>query len=188
MIVLEDRELVIITPPHTASGNLHRSLCSSKFGGCWAIGPTPDGKGFDHHTAELATGWSKFKVAVVVRHPLNRLIGLYEHHQHSSEKNGWSPISWWMFVAQVLEKHKDISWFYRTTISDLIKNARVDVVLKYESLGNDVEALLGEQVPILSGWTENRDWSAYYSQIGLCCQAEWWGKEDMERFGYVTMF
>lgn len=183
MIVLEDRELVVMTPPHTASGNLHRALCAPSMGGFWAIGQTPDGKGYDHHVTQVSEGWRDFRVAVVVRHPLDRLIGLYEHHQESAKLNGWQPIAWWEFVAIVLSRHPDLSWFYRTTISELIGDQVPDVILRYESLAADLEQLFGNVV-LPSGWTEQRDWSAYYAQIGPCCQAEWWGRSDMERFGY----
>lgn len=185
MIVLERQELVILTPPHTASGNLHRALCTPDFGGHWAIGPTPDGRGYDHHVTQLAEGWRDFRVALVVRHPLDRLIGLYEHHCHLSEESGWDVIPWWLFVAQVLEKHPDLSWFYRTTISELIGHRQPDYVLRFESLATDLEPLLG-RVAIPAGWTEQRDWSAFYAQIGPCCQAEWWGRADLERFGYPS--
>lgn len=186
MIVLEDRKLVILTPPHTASGNLHRALCSSQFGGMWAIGPTPDGSGYDHHVTRIAEGWRDFKVALVVRHPLDRLIGLYEHHQEATRLGGWQPIEWWMFVAMALEQHRDLSWFYRTTINDLIGTTNVDHVLRYESLDVDLIKLLGEPVPLSPGWVDARNWSAFHAQIGVCCMAEWWGRNDMERFHYVS--
>lgn len=186
MIVLEDRELVILTPPHTASGNLHRALCGSEFGGHWAIGPTPDGSGHDHHIMKLAEGWKDFRVALVVRHPLDRMIGLYEHHQKLSEDNGWNLIPWWLFVAQALSKHADISWFYRTTICELIGDTQPDCVLRYESLSFDLENILGQSVPMLSGWTDARVWESFYAQVGPCCQVEWWAACDMERWGYES--
>ena len=186
MIVLEDRELVILTPPHTASGNLHRALCSERFGGRWAIGPTPDGAGFDHHTIQISEGWKDFQTVLVVRHPLDRLIGLYEHHQEISKQSGWDLIPWWLFVAQVLERHPDVSWFYRTTIVDLVGDVKIDQVIRYETLGSDLEKLMGEPVPMFEGWVGARVWSAFYDQIGPCCQAEWWGREDMGRWNYQS--
>lgn len=184
MIVLEDRKLVILTPPHTASGNLHRALCGLEFGGKWVIGPTPDGTGYDHHVMRVAEGWRDFRIALVVRHPLDRLIGLYEHHQEAARLNSWLPIAWWQFVAMVLEKNTDLSWFYRTTISTLMPS-RVDHVLRFESLAAELCELLGS-VSLAPGWVDARDLSAYYSQIGVCCAAEWWGRDDMETFHYAS--
>lgn len=186
MIVLEERKLVILSPPHTASGNLHRALCSDEWGGRWAIGPTPDGAGYDHHVTKLAEGWRDFKVALVVRHPLDRLIGLFEHHQELSKNQEWDVIPWWLFVAQVLEKHPDLSWFYRTTISELVEDMSIHHVLRYETLEADLEALLGSPVTLSSRWTGERVWSAFHAQIGPCLQAEWWGREDMQRWSYVS--
>lgn len=186
MIVLEDRKIVILTPPHTASGNLHRALCSPQFGGHWAIGPTPDGAGYDHHTTHLAEGWHDFKVALVVRHPLDRLIGLYEHHQETTRLAGWEPIEWWMFVAMVLERNADLSWFYRATISELIGDTRIDHVLRYESLDVELIGLLGERVTLAPGWVDARDLSAFLFHGDVCASAEWWGREDLQRFGYFS--
>ena len=60
MIVFEDRKLVIITPPHTASGNLHRACC--KLGAYHVLGPTPDGAGYDHHCATIGEGWKDYQI------------------------------------------------------------------------------------------------------------------------------
>ena len=185
MIVFEDRQLVIITPPHVASGNLHRACCD-QLGAKWAIGVTPDGKGYDHHVTQIAEGWRDFGVALVVRHPLDRLIGLYEHHQQASRRHGWQPIEWWMFVAMVLENHPDLSWFYRTTISALIGDTQIDAVVRYESLSEDLAELLCENVLLAPGWVDQRHWPSFFRQGGVCAMAEWWGRDDMQRFGYVT--
>ena len=187
MIVLEDRKIVILTPPHTASGNLHRALCGTEFNGRWAIGPTPDAKGYDHHVTQVAEGWREFTVALVVRHPLDRLIGLYEHHQEEARIHNWQPISWWQFVAMSMEGNQDLSWFYRTTIHQLVGDTRIDCVLKYETIVEDIAGLIGKPVLLSPGWVEERDWSSFYAQIGICCIAEWWGRDDMLRFGYSSL-
>lgn len=186
MIVLEDRQLVIITPPHTASGNLHRVLCGPEFGGFWAIGPTPDGAGYDHHVAKVAEGWKSFRIAVVVRHPLDRLIGLYQHHQNEATIHQWEPVPWSLWVAMVLEKHPDISWFYRTTITALVGDTRIDSVIRYESLDDDLAGLFGERVTLPARQNFDRDWSEFLTQINVCVMAEWWGRDDMERFKYTS--
>lgn len=186
MIVLEDKKLVIITPPHTASGNLHRALCGTEFGGAWAIGPTPDGAGYDHHVTKIAEGWKDFTVAMVVRHPLDRMIGLYDHHLELSRRSGWNEIPWWLFVAQAISRHPDLSWFYRTTISELSRGVDVDVILEFESLAVDLEEKLGLKVSMPHGWTQERSWESFYAQAGPCCQVEWWASEDMQNYGYSS--
>jgi hypothetical protein len=53
MILLEDKKAVIITPPHTGSGALHRQLCG-KPGRYWVISRSYEQLS-DHHGAELHT-------------------------------------------------------------------------------------------------------------------------------------
>lgn len=186
MIVLEEKRIVILTPPHTASGNLHRALCSPEVGGVWAVGLTPDGAVYDHHTIHVSAGWCDFTVALVVRNPLDRLIGLHEHHCRAGEKHGWQALPWWEFVARVLARDSALSWFYRSTISELIGPQRIDHVLRFESLTPDLTALLGRYVELPAGETEGHERSEYYRQLGVCRMAEWWGREDAARFGYQT--
>lgn len=185
MIVFEDRKLVIVTPPHTASGNLHRACC--RLGAYHVIGPTPSGMDYDHHVTTIGNGWLDYRVALVVRHPFERLIGLYEHHQHAAKLEGWEPIVWWQFVAMVLEQNPDLSWFYRTTICQLIGNLKVDVLIKYEDLQANLERHLDLTID-LPPPEGPRDWSPYLAQPGVGLIAEHWGRDDMERFGYVSNF
>ena len=138
---------------------------------------------------QVSEGWRDFTVAVVVRHPLDRLIGLYEHHQHAaSKRTDWPSLPWWLFVAMVLANHPDLSWFYRMTIGELLGSQKVDRVIHYESLEADLSELIGEPFELLPGNDNARDLSQYYAQAGPCCQAEWWGRGDMERFGYKSVF
>jgi hypothetical protein len=43
MILLQKQKLVIVTPPHTGSGALHKTLCTPEIGGIWVNGINPDG-------------------------------------------------------------------------------------------------------------------------------------------------
>ena len=186
MIVFEDRKLVIVTPPHTASGNVHRACCGT-LGARWAIGPTPDGAGFDHHVARLSNDWLDYRVAVVVRHPVERLVGLYEHHQYLAKEAGWEPLAWWQFVAMVLERHRDLSWFYTSTICELIGPLKVDFVLRHEHLADDLRDFVGADVSLPAREWE-RDWGPYLATPVTCLLAEHWGEADMLRFGFASRF
>lgn len=187
MIVIEQQRKVIITPPHTASGNLHRALCRETIGGRWVIGPNPDGEA-DHHTSHLAPDWLDFDVAVVVRHPLKRAIGLYEHHKVATEKHDWQPTPWWMFAAMVCMRHPDLSWFYHYSVCDLIGPDVLDraTPLRFETLASDVSAFVGQPVALPgASWTV--DQSAYLAEVGPCCQIQWRWESDLERFGYLPL-
>lgn len=184
MIVFEDRKLIIITPPHTASGNLHRACC--RLGAYHVLGPTPDGAGYDHHCATIGEGWKGFRIACVVRHPLDRLIGLYEHHQHIAAMSNWEPVAWWQFVRMVLQQDSGLSWFYRTTIAELLRSHRCErhTPIKFESLQQELADKLGLDIELPPGWTADRDWSAYRSQVNVCLMVEEWAAEDMTLGGY----
>lgn len=187
MIVFESQRKLIITPPHTASGNLHRALCCDRYGGRWVIGPNADGEA-DHHFAQLAPDWLDYDVAVVVRHPLDRAIGLYEHHKLATEKHNWEPTPWWMFAAMVCMKHPDLSWFYRYSIFDLVGDDLIAraTLLQFESLANDLSAFVGAAVTLPGrSWTVDR--SPYLRECGPCCQIQWHWSNDLERFGYQPL-
>lgn len=186
MIVFEDRQLVIITPPHTASGNVHRALCNDQFGGRWCVGPNPDGEP-DHHYATLATAWKDWQVAVVIRHPLDRMIGLYEHHRLLSETEGWDPVPFWMWTGMVLSDHPDLSWFYKWTITrlvapDLLQQASL---LRFESLATDLSGLIGEPVALSSGWSV--DHAGHLADISSSLLLQWHGRKDRRLGNYEPL-
>ena len=81
MILLEREKLVIVTPPHTGSGALHRILCKADIGGIWVNGPDPDG-GIDHHYGAIHQGWEHdgYTVIFIIREPYARKYGLYKHY------------------------------------------------------------------------------------------------------------
>lgn len=185
MIILESRRIAIITPPHTASGNLHRSLCSSKYGGYWVVG-TQDGVSYDQHSSKVAEDWRDYQTVVIVRHPVDRLHGLWQHHCFWMQEQHQSPIPWWLFVAQVLQDHEDLSWMYKRTICDILEETRIDRVLHYETLEEDVRSLLTDDSFVLSETNPKSLWdmSGILQNPELLHQIEYWAKEDMTRFSY----
>lgn len=81
MILLEREKLVIVTPPHTGSGALHRILCAADVGGIWVNGPDPDGV-IDHHYGAIHQAWKDdgYSVILLIREPYARKYGLYKRY------------------------------------------------------------------------------------------------------------
>ena len=71
MIVDEARKLVILTPPHTASRNLHKALCQPPFDCRWICGPNPAGF-WDHHVVVVPSEWQHYGRYLVVRNPMTQ--------------------------------------------------------------------------------------------------------------------
>lgn len=149
MIILPNKKLCIITPPHTASRHLHNALCKPEIGGIYCIGPNPEGVS-DHHYTQRCSEYYDFKRVLIVRNPLDRAIGLFLHYQwacenqpHTVEIKG---LSWLQFTTAMLNDDNALSWLYRYTISRLVRNESFDLIIKYENLILDISALLGFEI------------------------------------------
>lgn len=80
MILLYDKETAIVTLPKTGSTSLFKTLCRQPYYGVFCIGPSGDDPNYyDHHSVLLPPAPFKWKVIVVVRNPLQRLISLWGH-------------------------------------------------------------------------------------------------------------
>lgn len=97
-----------------------------------------------------------------------------------------NPIPWWLFVAQVLQDHEDLSWMYKRTICDILEETRIDKVLHYETLEEDIRSLLDDDSFILSETNPKNAWdmSGILQNPELLHQIEYWAKQDMTRFAY----
>lgn len=189
MIILPEKKIRIVTPPHTASGNLHKTLCVGKIGAIWFEAEhIPDNPG-DHHVIKCSRQqWENYGVVLVVRHPLDRLIGLYKHLRFhwSVELSNSIPHckSFDEFVGVVGSDLNIISWFYRYTICRLIGNQKIDYLVRFENLEVELSDILKENISLLPAYpTKHDDWRLYYNEKTLHV-AKKWAKDDLERFGY----
>lgn len=164
MIVLEDPKVVIITPPHTASGHLHQALCErpQTF---WVCGPTPTGRTVDHHYARVANGWADFRVALVWRNPLDRLVGLYEHYAWWESSHQRTPIQFPPFVTAVCRNDPDLGWFYTWTIAKLVGSQRVDELIEFDNLEGDVTQLIGSPITLAPPNAKHPPTDAYLDRL-----------------------
>ena len=116
MIVFRKIKTLMVTPPHTASGNLVRGFCPPAK--C-IEGPNPDGL-IDHHFCRIDR-YLDYRKVLVVRHPYTRFVGLYQHYVDSFCKPAnIFPLDFNSYTEWILEDHPDISWMYKYTITDLI--------------------------------------------------------------------
>lgn len=184
MILIESKRLVIITPPKTASTALFYALCCG-WGGLLVVERSKTGN-VDHHNTELpgeATGW---RVALTVRNPYDRLVGLYQHYCRWQSRNGWAAPSWTEWASRVIVGEYDP--LYHLTQSQFYSN-NPDVVIRCESLAADLGAQ-GINVPIPRRNESYRlPWPDYYAMLSADVRQAVgeWGRETCQRFGYSLL-
>jgi hypothetical protein len=193
MIYFPDNNIVIITPPHTASGNMHRGLCVEKHGGVWVMGPDPfDEDSVNHHYAKLPSSWGKFdawgdpaKPYVVCRNPYDRLVGLFLHYEWAEDRGIGDKryLCWEEFVYGI----NDLHYFFHKTISNFLKAAGLEdyETIIYENLEEDLSRILGQEVSLPPRYHDPiifEEW--YYDKNLLRHVNEYWAKDDCELFSY----
>ena len=175
MLSYPELNKVIITPPHTASGNLSKAL--PKQHGCILVmGPGPDGN-VDHHYAQMSSSFDPAtQVACVYRDPMPRLLGLWSHHCWYAETTGeWEAVPWNTYVLWTAANSPNLSWFYRWTIRKLLifAETRVDTFLRFDNLAEDIEAFTGLPVDLPPRNTEQKRVSDYWTQDHQLLLREW---------------
>lgn len=190
MIVFANRQprVLVFTPPHTASRTIHQAL--QQAGGQWHWTETPDGAGYlDHHGCKPPAEYNDATIVLAVRHPLDRLVGLWKHWQtwytERYPKNKL-PLTFEQFVVAVAtDDDRKLSWLYRWTITRLCPpSVQPAKLIRYETLEQDIRAIAGRDVTITARFTEPHDWTTYYTtDLGRQAVAAWaW--QDAHRFDY----
>ena len=144
MIILEDKETVILTPPRTGSEMLHRMLCTRRKA-YWVCSIDPHGYQ-NRHSTQIPMEWKTYRKLMVVRNPFIRLLGLYEEHRRCREfqkKPPWSMIEY-------LDRRSELSWRHTWSISHWSKGMDVDGYIHHESIPEDLRSQLkiSQRVPI----------------------------------------
>lgn len=143
MILFPEKKKLIITPPHTASGNMHNTLCCNEYGGKWVIQENYAGL-YDQHGAIISAGWEDFQVAIVWRDPKDRLIGLWNHYIWGYE-NGFEKRRTFDEFIQQIANDKGY-WMYRWTIARLARKAeRIDVLLMFDKLESEISQFIEQE-------------------------------------------
>jgi hypothetical protein len=181
LIVDEVNRRCIITPPHTASRHLHKSLCRQD-GVYWLISPAPDGSGtWDHHGVHVSAEHRRFEVVLVVRDPIDRLRGLYRHLCNVHRERGMALPGWGGFLHDVYTDAKHVNWLFRWSISRLLGDVRPHVLIRFETLEQDVAAIYPDihllpkyDEPYAERWDPLTKWLA-----------KEWSADDRKRWGYT---
>jgi hypothetical protein len=126
---------------------------------------------------------------LVVRSPLSRLVGLWLHYDYARALDdyvGARDLDWPAFVEAVaLDDASQLSCFYRWTIARLIEPLdRVDSLIRYERLGDDLQTLLVGDVQLKPAYHDGIDSAEWFADDGLRDLAMAWGQVDRLRFGY----
>jgi len=140
MILLERQKLVIVTPPHTGSGALHRILCKADIGGIWVNGPNPDG-GIDHHYGAIHQGWKHdgYSVILLIREPYARKYGLYKHYVWWLEKQGLTAdVAYSKYLdkppGHYMHQETQLQFYQRNELqgNQIVTTTEIDDVLAFE--------------------------------------------------------
>lgn len=144
MIVFPEKQLLILTPPHTASGFLHNFYCSK--GAYFLVGPNSENI-VSHHYMRPHNAYDHFTKVLVVRRPFERFVGLFEHYNWWGEHTKfYAPITFKFFVKEAIIKNSpEFPIFYRQTIQEALDEAQIepDIIWRYEDLNKppvDIEA------------------------------------------------
>lgn len=189
MILLADHKLCILTPPKTGSTSLHQLLCGGRHRGWGVVGPSMDGR-VDKHTCALPAEATTYRLAAVVRHPLDRLVSLWHHLVRFDAREGRATQSFWFFANQVGRGEQRDPFFAWNQCRHLegvpLAGERAATVLRLENLAAGL-AELGlsidpAELPHLDR-AHRSPWPRYYDASLLAIVRDW-ARPDCERFGY----
>ena len=185
MIISHPHQLVIITPPHTGSRSLNRSLTEQISDTFACYGRTPDGP-IDHHTTDVPSGIDEYLRYVVVRHPLDRLVGLWFHLVWWNTSHGDGIGRFRDFVQQVVNDDKrHLSIMYRYSVSDWVGDTKIAGVIHFESLAEELNGLFGVPISLYKTDTTRpqKHWAEFFddAMIETCRK---WAERDMVLGGY----
>lgn len=192
MILLYEKETAIITLPKTGSTSLFETLCRRPYNGVFCIGPSGDEAGYyDHHSVILPQASFKWKVYVVVRHPLQRFVSLWGHLAKEMVMNMETPPNIAEFV-DIIGNNNHPFYFYQWNQSKILEKANYEYfIIKTETMENQLleYEILNNKGELLNLNVFNiTQRSKPYDQLldkEMIEQLKWWWEPDILRFNYV---
>lgn len=136
MIILPEREIVIITPPKTGSNYLHHAI-TEKF---WVYGQT--GEHVTQHSTIVPEQFKDFDFYVSARNPYYRLFSIFRHYvcYHKYSRNYLD----WIFDRGILPGwfERPIHWYRDNTRTNVTgKELNFCGYLKLECINDHLEFL-----------------------------------------------
>lgn len=136
MIVCQRQKLIVITPPKTGSTSLHNELCRSAPDCLPVYTLDPEGSVSKHGVVvpvEFAT--VGYRVAVVVRDPLDRLVSQYTHWSNWQTSQGLAAPSLLDFLTSPPD-----SFVFGWNLTRTLAGVRYDTVWRLETLNKHLDA------------------------------------------------
>jgi hypothetical protein len=116
MIVLQDRRLVIVTPPKTASTALHQALCGPGRPGLWLRDAARD-----KHLTSIPEPYRDWPALITVRNPFDRVVSLW--HDYARVRAYWGKetpsFGGWAMSLPDIEPGTEGHWFWTSRQTDL---------------------------------------------------------------------
>ena len=159
MIILEDKQAVILTPPRTASEMLHRLLCRRN-NSYWVCSTDPHGYQ-NRHSTDIPMEWKTYKRFMVVRNPWERLLGLYDEHNRCRVARSQSP---WSFV-EYLDRRSELTWRHQWTLSGWASGLDIDGIIHHESIPEDLREHLKITVRVPIDFHPRTRWKDDYKLV-----------------------
>ena len=179
MIILPEQKVVIVTPPKCGSTSLHEMFCVQQSSGLFVVDAA-----HDKHTTIVPWNFCRFRLAMVVRNPFDRLRSLWLHWRRFVDAR----CEFETFIHSLI-KGDITNWFYSWRLVDFMDSIvvgasgdskGVDHVVRLERLQADLRDLG------LEG-TVRHDNAASESLSNVRCGGRSiarWVERDFERFGY----
>lgn len=185
MIILPEREILIVTPPKTAGRSVADALCRSGQA-IVAVGPSMDGRGVDTHNVEVPTNYKHCKRLALVRHPLDRLVSLWHHLVRHDALWGRATQAFWFFANRVA-KGEEPDPFYRWNLTRQLETLEDFAPIHFESIVTELAAHgislpEGASLPHI-GESTRWPWPKCF-EVGLVETMRPWAAPDAESFGY----
>lgn len=191
MILLYSKETAIITLPKTGSTSLFETLCRPPYYGVFCIGPSGDDPNYyDHHSVILPQAAFKWKVIVVVRHPLQRFVSLWGHLAKERVTQMLDAPSINDFV-NIIANNSHPFYFYQWNQSKILEQVNYEyTIVKTETLEDQLLELnvLDRRGDLMNLNTFNINQRTLpYNQIlseYMIEKLRWWWEPDDLKFGY----
>ena len=137
MIILNDLETILLTPPRTASFALHTALCKRP-NTFWCMSIDPHGYQNRYGTT-IPHEFKSYRQVLVVRNPYTRLLGLFDEYNRYLISNQKKPIT----LIEFLDHRKALWWRYHWNISRWVQGMDVTGMIHLESYAADLKQVLG---------------------------------------------